>query len=140
MSGRDERGFAVLLSLVVLLLVSIALALLAVSLRLEMWSATRNASRIRLTALSDAALAMTLARLAANRGVYGGLEEEELDGGSMSSRVRRLGRGRMQIVVTVRYRGRMRVSEAVAQRTGTTLEVLRWRRLPGGAAAAREAP
>lgn len=140
MRSGGERGFAVLLSLVVLLLVSVALALLAVSLRLEMWSAARDASRTRLTALSDAALAMTLARLAANRGVYGGLQQEELDGGVMSSRVRRLARGRMQIVVTVRYRGRVRVSEALAQRTGSTLQVLRWWRIPGGARAAREAP
>lgn len=135
---RSEHGFAVVLSLVVLLLVSIALALLAVSLRLEMVQATRHATRARLTALSDAALATTLAHLAANRGVYRGLRDEELDGGTLSSRVKRLSRGRMQIEVTVRYRGRVRVTEALVQRRGTTLEILRWWRIPGGVKAPRE--
>lgn len=130
--GRDgERGFAVVISLVALLLVSVALALLATSMRLEMEEATRSASRMRLTALSDSALALTLARLAASDGVYGGLREEAFGDGFMTSRIQRLSGGRMRIVLTVRYRGRRRSTEAFVRLTDGTLRVLRWRRLPG---------
>jgi len=133
--SRGERGFAVVISLVALLLVSVALALLATSMRIEMEDALRSSSRMRLTALSDSALALTLARLAAGGGVYGGLRDEPFDDGSMRSKVQRLSSGRMRIVVTVSYRGRSRSSEALISRTAAgTLQVSSWRRLPGAAA------
>lgn len=130
MRARGERGFAVVLSLVALLLVSVALALLAVSLRIEMRDSLRSAARVRLTALSDAGLAITLARLDAAHGAYRGLREEPFDGGTVSSRVERVSANRLRIVVTARTGGRVRTTEAWALQ-GSTLRVLRWRRVPG---------
>ena len=61
---RGEAGFGLLMALMVLFLVSIALALLGGSLQLRMRLVREDAETVILTALSDAAVAEAVAHLA----------------------------------------------------------------------------
>ena len=60
---RQDRGYALLAALVVLLLVSISLAILATALQIRMRLVRQEAEALQLGALSDAALAEALYNL-----------------------------------------------------------------------------
>ena len=123
---RDE-GFARAFTLIAILLLSIALALVAVSLQLRMGLVRREARSVTLTALSDAALAETLAWLSEDP-YYGGLPERDFGGGRLRSEVRFLSPGRYEVVATAVYAGRVRTVEAqVLSPPGAPARVFRWR-------------
>lgn len=78
-----ERGYALLLALLVLLLISTVASLVATSVTLRSRLAQDEARRIHAGALADAAMARTLAELSRSRG-YRGYENEPFGRGSTS--------------------------------------------------------
>lgn len=125
---RKESGFALPAVLLAVLLLSIALALVAASLQLRMRLVRREAQSLTLTALSDAAIAETLAWLSQNP-YYGGVPEKDFGGGRLRSQVRFLSPDRYEVVTTAVYAGRERTVEAeVIRPPAAPARVVRWRR------------
>jgi hypothetical protein len=125
---RRETGFALASVLLAILLLSIGLALAAASLQLRMRLVRREAQSVTLTALSDAALAETLAELGEDAN-YPGVPDHGLGPGRLRSEVRRLSPGRYEVVATAIYAGRERIVEAVVLRpAGDSPRVVRWTR------------
>jgi type II secretory pathway pseudopilin PulG len=123
-----EAGFALPTVLLAVLLLSIALALIAASLQLRMRLVRREAQALTLSALSDAALAETLARLTQNA-YYLGVGERPFGGGSLKSEVRFRSPGRYEVVATATYAGRERTVVAeVVRPPGASAQVVRWKR------------
>ena len=111
-------------------LLSIALALLAASLQLRMRLVREDAQTVILTALSDAAVAETLANLVQSPD-YPGAPEHELGQGTISTKVESLGPGLYDVIAVAKYSGRTRTVEAEIFRAPGIAHVRRWRRLPG---------
>ena len=127
MRKRDE-GFALAAVLLAILLLSIGLALVAASLQLRMRLVRRETQSVTLTALSDAALAETLAELGKDA-YFHGVPEHGLGPGRVQSKVRSPSPGRYQVVATATYAGRERIVEAeVLRPAGGAPRVVRWRR------------
>jgi type II secretory pathway pseudopilin PulG len=128
---RGEAGFALITALLVIFLLSIALALLAASLQLRMRLVREDAQTVILTALADAAVAEALANLA-QRPDFQGSAPHDFGGGKIESRVSSRGRGLYDVVAKASYAGRTRSVEAeVLFRAPGMARVRRWRRLPG---------
>jgi len=124
---RRQNGYALLVALVVLLLVSIALALLAAGLQIRMRLVRQEAQILRLMALSDAALAETLASLNVDPG-FDGVAEQPFGGGRISSAVRSLGDNQYEVLAVALYAGKERAVEAEVVRTPLGVAVVRWER------------
>jgi type II secretory pathway pseudopilin PulG len=124
---RKEDGFALLVALVVLLLVSIALALVAAALQIRMRLVRQEAQTVRLMALSDAALAETLASLTYNPD-FDGVAEQAFGGGRIASAVRPLGSSRYEVLAVALYAGKERAVDAEVVRTPLGARVVRWER------------
>ncbi len=127
---RGEAGFGLLMALMVVLLLSIALALLAASLQLRMRLVREDAQTVVLTALADAAVAEAVANLAQNPG-YAGAPAHDFGHGKIATQVNSLGPGLFDVVATATYAGRARTVEAEVFRAPGIARVRRWRRLPG---------
>jgi type II secretory pathway component PulK len=125
---RGEAGYALVTALLVVLLVSIALALLASSLQLRMRLVRQEADVLALQALSDAALAEALARLAESSATRG-VDKHPLGNGAIRSEVQFLAPGRYRVVATATLAGRERAVEAEVRRSPGRARVVRWRRL-----------
>jgi hypothetical protein len=128
MVKRRERGYALLATVLVVFLLSIALALLGASLQLRMRLVREDGKTVILGALSDAALAETLAKLAQSAS-YSGSPEHELGGGRIGSRVKLLDAGIYDVVATATFGGRSRVVQAEVVREPGKARVRFWRRL-----------
>jgi len=127
---RGEAGFGLLMALMVIFLLSIALALLAASLQLRMRLVREDAQTVILTALADAAVAEAVANLAQNPG-YTGAPAHDFGHGKIATQVNSLGPGLFDVVATATYAGRTRAVEAEVFRAPGIARVRRWRRLPG---------
>ncbi|MDX2000492.1 MAG: hypothetical protein SF066_22455 [Thermoanaerobaculia bacterium] len=125
---RGERGQGLLTALLVLLLVAIASALLATELHRQQRQVRQEAGGLELRALSDAALAETLAELAVDRN-FAGVVEHEFARGRIASTVETLASNRWLVRAESRFGLRVRVVEAEVRRSGTQLQVVRWRRV-----------
>jgi len=125
-TGR-EKGYALLVALVVLLLVSIALALLAAGLQIRMRLVRQEAQILRLMALNDAALAETLASLNYDP-AFDGLADQPFGGGRISSAVRPLGINHYEVLAVSFYAGKERAVDAEVVRTPLGVAVVRWER------------
>lgn len=123
-AGR-EGGHILLLSLLVVVLLTGALLLIAGTLQARMKLVRRETQVLRLTALTDAVLAETLAHLAVSPG-YGGVPEREFGGGRMASEVEP-GGGALVILARAEFRERRRTVRAVARPTVLGPVVLDWR-------------
>jgi hypothetical protein len=128
--GRGEAGFGLLGALIVIFLLSIALALLAGSLQLRMRLVREDAQTVILTALSDAAVAEALANLVQSPD-FPGAPEHEFGQGKIATQVESLGPGLYDVVAVAKYSGRTRTVEAEVFRAPGIARVRRWRRLPG---------
>ncbi len=128
MSRRPaQSGFALPGALLALLLLSVALALVAASLQLRMGLIQREARTVTLIALSDAALAETLANLTYDAD-YGGVPDKDFGGGRIGTDVRRFSAVSFAVTASATYARRKRVVEAdVARPVGKTARVIRWR-------------
>lgn len=119
-----ERGAALLLALVLLVLVETAALLIGVAISVDARAARAAAARIRLDRLADSAVEATLARLA--EGDESGLEPTALGGGTLSSEVEAHGAGRYVIRARARRAGAERTIEVELVRTAGTVRILRW--------------
>jgi Tfp pilus assembly protein PilX len=126
---REERGYALLMALFVLFIVAIALELVASSLVLRLRAARGEAQGAALAALSDAALAETLAHLAADPS-YRGVPAHPFAGGTVASRVEFLGIGRFEVRAAAGLAGRLRVVRAEVARGDGSAWVVSWARVP----------
>ena len=124
-ASAGERGAALLLALVLLVLVETAGLLLAVALAVEARGERAEAARARLDRLAESAVEATLARLA--EGDASGLEPTELGGGRLSSEVESLGAGRYVIRARARRAGAERRLEVEVLREVAGTRILRWR-------------
>lgn len=126
---RDDAGFALLVALFVLFLVSVTLSLAAMSLALRLRTAHDEARATALTALCDAAVAETLAELAA--GQFGGVSDHPYGGGTIGSQVQTVAAQHYRITATAQIGGRARtvVADVVRDLAGT--RVVHWQRLAG---------
>jgi Tfp pilus assembly protein PilX len=127
---RGEAGFGLLMALMVLFLLSIALALLAGSLQLRMRLVREDAQTVILTGLSDAAVAEAVANLAQNAS-YGGEPAHDFGHGKIATAITPVGPGLFDVVATATYASRTRTVEAEVFRAPGVAQVRRWRRLPG---------
>lgn len=128
--ARRERGYALLTALVILLLVSIALALLAAALQVRMRLVRQEARILHLGALSDAALAEALYSLTYDRD-FAGKDEHDFGGGKIASEVERIAAEQYRVRAMAIYAGEERIVEAEVLRTYRGARVVKWKRDPG---------
>ena len=125
-----EQGFAVVLALLVLLVLTSALGVLVAALQIQAQAAQRQATTLQARALADAALAETLAELAWSPS-FGGVERHQLAGGWIASRVQRSGR-RATVRLEVEVALLRREIEAEVELRRRRPRVVSWRPLPPG--------
>lgn len=123
-----EGGSAVALALMLLLILALAFAILSEGVVARMREEQREATRVRLGAACDAALAQTLAGLAASPG-YAGFTGQAFAGGTIESKVEISGTGRRVRARAVQG-GKVRKIEAEIQFQDDRPYVARWRRVP----------
>lgn len=128
--ARQDAGYALLVALVVVLLVSISLALLAAALQIRMRLVRQEEQTLKLMALSDAALAETLASLTYDAS-FEGVAEQSFGGGRIASTVRPLGSNRYEVLATAAYAGKERAVDAEVVSTLQGARVVRWGRAVG---------
>lgn len=126
---RSEEGYALLTALVVLTLLSIALALLAASLQIRMRLVRQESQALELMALSDAAVAETLYNLTYDR-YFHGVEEHPLGRGTIASDVEFQGPGQYRVTAIANVEGRRRTVLAEVVRSPEEARVVRWVRVP----------
>lgn len=130
---RSESGHALIFALVAMLMVSVAGSLLAGSLVLHLRAARHEAAAVRLAALADAAVAASLAELAASPASRG-VTERDFGGGRIASEIDRPEPELAVVVARAVYgRGARRV-RAEVRLTATGPGVIAWRPLPAAAA------
>ena len=86
----NERGTALVFALATLTLVAITIAGVTAELRSRGAGVVIEERSVRLTALSDAAMAETLAELSGQGAAFPGVVERRVEGGTMSSSVRHI--------------------------------------------------
>ncbi len=122
-----QSGFALPGALLALLLLSVALALVGASLQLRMGLVQREARTVTLVALSDAAIAETLANLTYDSD-YGGVRNRDLGGGRIASEVRRFSAVSFRVTATATFARRERIVVAdIVRPVGQTARVIDWR-------------
>ena len=127
---RAEAGQALVLALTVVLLLAAAFGLVAGFLVSRMNAARDDSRRTVLLALSDAAVAESVAHLAASP-VYPGLEERAFGGGTIASRVSRPAADLAVVRARASFEGRTLVVD-VEVRLSDDLPptTVGWRRVP----------
>lgn len=128
-AARKDSGFALLVALLVVFLVSVALSLIAVSLALRMKMAREEAHSTTLTTLCDAALAEALASVAA--GQVGGAGSHAFGNGTIASQVTTVGTNQYLVTASATFGGRSRRVQAVVIRDAQGTRVVHWQRLTG---------
>lgn len=124
--ARREQGYALLITLVVIFLLSIALGLLGAALQLRLGLVRRESQAVRHQALSDAALAEAVAHLA-HSASFRGVGPHPFGGGTISSEVAPAGWNLYEIEAIATFAGRRRVVRADVVRSDETTRVVRWR-------------
>ena len=124
-----ESGVALIFAIIALAIVAMMVAVVAASLQPRIITHTHLERTVRLTALVDAAMAATLAELAADR-YDSGVEETALGDGFMSSTATQVSLHEVEVVAVGRTRGwRAVVVARVNVENGP--RVLRWHRYQG---------
>ena len=88
MVSRQERGSALVFALATLTLIAITIAAVTAEIQTRGAGVVIEERSVRLTALSDAAMAETLAELSDKGIAYAGIAERRVEGGTMTSSVR----------------------------------------------------
>jgi hypothetical protein len=86
--SRQERGSALVFALATLTLIAITIAAVTAEIQTRGAGVVIEERAVRLTALSDAAMAETLAELSDKGIAYAGIAERRVEGGTMTSSVR----------------------------------------------------
>ncbi len=113
----------------VVFLLSLSLSLVGMSLALRLRTARDESRGTVLTALCDAALAETLAGLAA--GQARGIAEHPFGGGTIASQVQTFSAKHYLVTATARAGGRSRTALADVVRDDQGTRVVHWQRQPG---------
>ncbi len=113
---KPQQGHGLILALVVVVVMMTALGLLASSMRLRMQEVQRELRTVSLIALTDAAMAETLAWLA-DDDRFDGVQEHPFGEGLISSEVRPLGPRSVEILARASYGGKRRALRAEVQLT-----------------------
>lgn len=125
-SRRGERGSALVLTLVVLVVAWTASLLVAVALSIELRSARAESTRARLAVLLDSAVAESLAELA--REPYSaGVAEHPFAGGALGSRVVAIDGLDRELELWARLGGLERRAAARIRLDGLRPRVVEWR-------------
>lgn len=124
-----DSGFAMLVALFVVFLLSVALSLLGLSLALRLRLARDEARGTTLGAFCDAAIAETLAQLAA--GQARGVEVHPFGSGTIGSEVQVVAAKHYRILATARFGGKSRTVQADVVRDDQGTRVVHWQRLTG---------
>lgn len=126
---RAEEGQALLVALLTLFMVSVALSLAASALALHQKAVQDEVRDVKLRAHTDAALARTLAELRRNRN-YGGIPEEDFDGGWIASKVEAVSGLMVRIEARAGYADKEQaVSADVRMPLGGLPRVTSWERM-----------
>lgn len=104
---KPQQGHGLLLALVVVVVLMTALGLLAASMTMGMREVRREVRTVNLIALTDAAMAETLAFLALDEH-FAGVPERPFGDGLISSEVQALGSRRVAVVARASYGGQDR--------------------------------
>jgi hypothetical protein len=123
---KRQRGHGLILALVVMVVMMTALGVLAASMRLRMSEVQRELRTVSLVALTDAAMAETLAHLARSR-TYPGVPEYRFGGGLIASEVTSLGTRRVEVLAQASFAGRSRSMRAEVLLTPSGPRVVRLR-------------
>ena len=123
---KPQQGHGLILALVVVVVMMTALGLLASSMRMGMREVQREVRTVSLIALTDAAMAETLAYLAGDDR-FRGVQEHSFGEGLISSEVRPLGLKKVEILARASYGGHHRAMRAEVQLTLSGPLVLRLR-------------
>lgn len=126
-----QQGTALLIAILVLLIVSSALAVIAASIQLDLLHHRRQERLVRLTASTDAGMAETLAELQADAS-FPGFEPYEYNGALVETTVQTIGSKLVRIIVSALSEGEERFVEAQVLMEKEGPKVLNWRRLPPG--------
>ena len=94
----SQRGTALVFALATLTLVAITTAVVTAELQSRGAGVVIEERSVRLTALSDAAMAETLAELSAQGAAFAGVRERQVEGGTMSSTVRPIGEWEAEVL------------------------------------------
>lgn len=129
MVRRRESGHTLVIALVAVLVLGAALALVAGSLVSRMQRLRVETRATSLLALSDAAVARTLAEIAA-RPFAGGFDERPFGGGTIASEVGHGADRRFVIVARSTFQGTEMAVEVRGVTTDLGPRVTAWRRLP----------
>jgi hypothetical protein len=129
----SERGSALVFALATLTLVAITIAAVTSELRARGAGVVIEERSVRLTALSDAAMAETLAGLSDHGVSFAGVAERRVEGGTMSSVVRPLGEWEVEVVAVGTRDGWISTIQARVFVEGGP-RVLWWQRTQGPAA------
>ena len=128
----NERGTALVFALATLTLVAITIAGVTAELRSRGAGVVIEERSVRLTALSDAAMAETLAELSDQGAAFPGVVERRVEGGTMSSSVRHISAWEVEVFAVGSRDGWSSVIRAKVSLNGGP-RVLWWQRTQGPA-------
>jgi hypothetical protein len=126
-SRASERGVALVFALATLTLVAITIGAVASEIQSRGAGVVIEERSVRLAALSDAAMAETLAELADRGAAFGGIPVRAVAGGSIASSVRPLGEWEVEVKATGRRDGWQSVITAQVRIQGVP-RVVWWQR------------
>ncbi len=98
----SERGVALVFALAALTLIAITIGAVSADIRSRGIGVILEERAVRVTALSDAAMAETLAELVANGVTFPGVTERPFEGGAISSLVRPKGAWEVEVIAVGR--------------------------------------
>jgi len=101
-SRSAERGTALVFALAALTLIAITIGAVSAEIQSRGAGVVLEERAVRVTALSDAAMAETLAELAANGVTFAGVTERRFAGGTISSQVRPKGAWEVEVIAVGR--------------------------------------
>jgi len=115
--------------MIIMVLVASAVTLLATHYGFRARLASQEARRIHLVALTDAAIAESLAKLSVSAG-FGGVSQREFGGGTFASEIESIPPHRRVIVASASYRGWTRQIRVQVRLHMGSIEVESWSTLP----------
>jgi len=129
-TGSRQSGHALLLALIVIVLVGVAGAVLTTTLGLHLHAARDETQRIQLVAMSDAAVAESLAELTASPG-FSGVSKRDFGPGQIESTIQTISASQRRILATATLTSGRQLRVATDVRLLTTgIVVTSWQRLP----------
>ena len=130
MVSGQERGSALVFALATLSLIAITIAAVTAEIQTRGAGVVIEERSVRLTALSDAAMAETLAQLSDQGIAFAGVPERRVEGGTMSSSVRIISAWEVEILAVGSRNGWSSVIRAkVSLHNGP--KVVWWQRTQG---------